>query len=124
MLIHEGRRTINDGVFALTGFDVPSDVHYDGTTLVYVDTHARWQYEPLELQRGDVILAYTDGLTEALNFADEAFGRERVQQAALAAIAEGQSAEGIVRQVLWTMRRFAGLLSRLDDLTLIAIRVL
>lgn len=43
LFIHEGRKTINDGVFALTGFDLPSDVHYDGTTLVYVDTHACWR---------------------------------------------------------------------------------
>jgi len=54
LLIHEGRKTINDGVFALTGFDVPSDVHYDGTTLVYVDTHARWQsYKELYAAKKD-----------------------------------------------------------------------
>ena len=42
LLIHESRKTINDGVFALKANDVPSQVHYDGTTLVYVDSHAVW----------------------------------------------------------------------------------
>ena len=41
-----------------------------------------------------------------------------------AAIGEGRDAEGIARMVLWAMRRFAGLQSRLDDLTMIAVQVL
>jgi sigma-B regulation protein RsbU (phosphoserine phosphatase) len=89
-----------------------------------VDAAAKWSWEPVMLQGGDVLLAYTDGISEAMNFSDEPFGRERVQKAALAAIGQGQNARGIVNHVLWEMRRFAGLQTRFDDLTLIAIKVL
>jgi sigma-B regulation protein RsbU (phosphoserine phosphatase) len=95
-----------------------------GGPVLGLDVQARWQFEPLELHGGDVILAYTDGLTEALNFEDKAFGRQRVIDAALGALREGQGAQGLVNALLWQLRRFTGLQSRLDDLTLIAIRLL
>jgi len=56
MLIHESRDTINDGDFNWwdNANDVPSAVHYSGTTLVYVDTHAVWQsYNQLKKSRND-----------------------------------------------------------------------
>jgi sigma-B regulation protein RsbU (phosphoserine phosphatase) len=95
-----------------------------GGMIIGIDPAARYQYETLALRSGDVILAFTDGIFEAMNFADEPFGRQRVEQAAIAAIGQGQSAEGIVRHVLWEMRRFAGLQTLFDDLTLLAIKVL
>jgi len=95
-----------------------------GGGVIGIDTTLTWAQEVVSLRSGDVILAYTDGLHEAMNFQSEPFGFERVEEALLAAIGQGQSAEGTVKHVLWEMRRFAGLQTRLDDLTLIAIRVL
>jgi len=89
-----------------------------------VDSNNQWRHDAIGLQSGDVIVAYTDGLPDAMNFADEPFGEQRVRAAALAAIAAGQSADGIVKHVLWEMRRFAGLQNRGDDLTIVSIRVL
>lgn len=44
MLIHESRDTINDGDFNWgSNLDIPSDVHYTGTTVVYLDSHACWR---------------------------------------------------------------------------------
>jgi len=79
-------------------------------------------HDTFVLQPGDVILAFTDGLTEALNFQDEPFGHERVQGAALRAIGEGADARTIARTALWDMRRFAGLQTRFDDITIVCIR--
>ena len=90
--------------------------------IVGIDPHGRWTHRALPLRKGDVLLAYTDGLSDAMNFADEPFGHDRLRQAAQEAIAQGQPSEGIVRHVLWTMRRYSGLQSRPDDLTMIAIR--
>jgi len=95
-----------------------------GGAVLGVDEGLRWAQDTLELQPGDVILAHTDGLHEAVNFQDEPFGRQRVEAAVLAAIAQGAAAEGIARHVLWEMRRFAGLQTRPDDLTLVVIKVL
>ena len=102
------------------------DVRYlnCGGGVLGIDTSLTWRQEAIALQSGDMILMYTDGLNEAMNFEDESFGRHRVEQAALAAIGQVHSAEGIAKHVLWEMRRFAGLQTRLDDLTLIAIQVL
>jgi hypothetical protein len=44
MLIHESRKTINDGLYLWKGndWDRPDEVHYDGTTISYSDGHVRW----------------------------------------------------------------------------------
>ncbi|HPP75426.1 MAG TPA: prepilin-type N-terminal cleavage/methylation domain-containing protein [Armatimonadota bacterium] len=46
LLIHEHRNAINDSLFywgvSQNTYDIPSNVHYDGTTVVYADGHARW----------------------------------------------------------------------------------
>ena len=44
LLVHESRRTINDGDFNWWAtLDDQSEVHYDGTTVAYVDGHAAWK---------------------------------------------------------------------------------
>ena len=44
MLIHESRDTINDGDFNWgSNLDIPSNVHYTGTTVVCLDSHACWR---------------------------------------------------------------------------------
>ncbi|MCK5114306.1 MAG: SpoIIE family protein phosphatase, partial [Phycisphaerae bacterium] len=72
----------------------------------------------VDLQSGDVVLAYTDGLSEAVNFAHEEYGRERIEKALLTAVGEGYTSENIIRHCLWDMRRFTGLHTLLDDRTL------
>ncbi|OPX25333.1 MAG: hypothetical protein B1H04_00070 [Planctomycetales bacterium 4484_123] len=90
--------------------------------VIGMDPHMQYGHEVLELRSGDALLMYTDGLPEAINFDDEAFGRERVRSAALSAVRRGETAEGIGKHVLWEMRRFAGLQRRFDDLTLVVVR--
>ncbi len=95
-----------------------------GGMVVGVDPEAQWDYDTFVLDSGDVIVIYTDGLSEALNFSDEAFGKQRIEAAAMEAVDLGLSAEATVRHILWKMRTFAGLQKRPDDLTLVAIKVL
>jgi sigma-B regulation protein RsbU (phosphoserine phosphatase) len=80
--------------------------------------------DTLALEPGDVILVYTDGLSEAMNFKDEIYGQASIAEALEVAVAQNYPAESIIRHCLWDMRRFAGLRGRLDDLTLVAIKVL
>lgn len=47
LLIHEGRDKIDDGTFFwfpdnTDGLNLPTKVHYNGSTLVYLDGHAKW----------------------------------------------------------------------------------
>ena len=78
----------------------------------------------VDLRPGDVVLAYTDGLSEALNFEHKEYGRRRIEQALTTAISEGYSAENIIRHCLWDMRRFTGLHRLMDDRTLVVVKVL
>jgi prepilin-type N-terminal cleavage/methylation domain-containing protein len=43
LLIHESRRTINDGGFNWHTYDDPAPTHYDGSTVAYVDCHVVWK---------------------------------------------------------------------------------
>jgi sigma-B regulation protein RsbU (phosphoserine phosphatase) len=71
---------------------------------------------------GDMVLAYTDGLSEALNFEHEPYGRQRIEKAMLYAATQEYSAAGTVRHMLWDLRRFCGLHSRQDDLTMVVVK--
>ena len=92
--------------------------------LLGVDMRGQWPKVSIDIRSGDVLLAFTDGLTEAFNFEDEPFGRQRVQKAAVFAVSNGQGADGVVKHALWEMRRFTGLQNRCDDLTIVGVRVL
>ncbi|KPK81459.1 MAG: hypothetical protein AMJ81_10615 [Phycisphaerae bacterium SM23_33] len=88
-----------------------------------IDPAMRYRNQVLGLRRGDLLLIFTDGLPEATNFKHETFTRDRVRAAALEACRRGESAEGVGKHLLWEVRRFAGLQTRSDDLTLVAIKV-
>ncbi len=94
-----------------------------GGGLIGVDPDMSWSYDSFTLEKSDVIFMYTDGLTEAMNFDAEMFGQQRVVQSASFAIREDFSAEAIAKHVLWEMRKFAGLQTRLDDVTLVTIKM-
>jgi sigma-B regulation protein RsbU (phosphoserine phosphatase) len=95
-----------------------------GGPLVGLDADSRYNHQVVDLLPGDTIVLYTDGLAEAMNFQDEPFGRERIRRAAEAEVSRGGSARSVGRHLLWEMRRFAGLQTRCDDLTLLTVQVL
>lgn len=72
-----------------------------------------------ELEKGDCILLYTDGATEALDQEGLEYGLPRLVQG-LQAMAGGGAA-GVVRHVAEDVRRFVGNHPQHDDITLIAI---
>ncbi len=73
------------------------------------------------LERGDCLLLYTDGVTEALDSAGDEFGVERMTES-VRARADGSSAQAIISSVIDDVRNFAGTTPQHDDITLIAIR--
>lgn len=76
----------------------------------------------LALAPRDLLLLCTDGVTEARNFADEEFGRERLWRA-LHAYGELPTQQ-VLNNIVWDVRRFVGLADQSDDMTLVAVRVL
>ena len=75
----------------------------------------------VELEPGDLLFFYTDGLVEAEDDAGEMFGAERLQS--ILRTAGGQGVDGILRQVDETVRAFRGRTEPLDDATLMALRL-
>jgi serine phosphatase RsbU (regulator of sigma subunit) len=76
--------------------------------------------ERVDLQGGDAIVFYTDGITEAFNADGDLFGIERLK-AVLAANADA-SAQGLATAVEDALHRFAGSEPQADDFTLVALK--
>ncbi len=74
----------------------------------------------IPLERGDCLLLYTDGVTEALDQNEEEFGLERTIAAVRASANDGAAA--IITRVIEELRAFVGATPQNDDITLIVIR--
>ncbi|MBU0641050.1 MAG: SpoIIE family protein phosphatase [Planctomycetes bacterium] len=81
----------------------------------------RYRESSLALQPDDFLLLYTDGAVEAMNFEGELFGRERLRTAVQQY--GSLDPEQTLRNIVWDIRRFAGLAEQSDDLTLVGVRV-
>jgi sigma-B regulation protein RsbU (phosphoserine phosphatase) len=86
-----------------------------------INPDEQFEQSILHLESGDVILLYTDGLPDAMNFRGERFGAERIKEALRTISGD---ADTIAQNILWHMRRFAGLTERTDDITMVVARVL
>jgi len=74
----------------------------------------------VRLEPGDMLIAYSDGVTECRNARDEEFGTERL--AAIARTVSGGSANQALFSTLATVLDFAEVCSASDDLTLLVVR--
>ncbi len=92
-----------------------------GGMVLGIDKNTRFERELISLQAGDVVLLYTDGAAEALNFSDEQYGRPRLGES-LIRYAD-QPAQLIAQNILWDIRRFRGLADRIDDVTLVVLKI-
>lgn len=97
-----------------------------GGMVVGIDSSQRYQRAVFDLRPRDVLLAYTDGLTDTVNFARKRFGKKRLREVMLKALAENPnlSAAEIIDRLMWEVRQFAGLSPRPDDNTMVVVRVL
>jgi len=125
-----GRIDVRSGqcTLANAGHDSPLLLHADGRVeTIAADAGPPVGFEvstdfPLwhgRLQPGDSLIAYTDGVTEAFDADNQAFGGERL----LAALRPGYSAEDNCRQLIAEVHRFAGSAPQSDDITVLAIRL-
>ena len=76
--------------------------------------------EEFELEPGDALVLYSDGVTEAVNPVMDQYGEDRLMRAVEAA--DGASAEGIRAVVMKDLAAFADGAPARDDITLVAIR--
>lgn len=98
------------GVRSLTGSGMPVGL-FAGAT--YGDEHTR-------LEPGDVLVIYSDGVTEALNLASEEYGDAR-----LAEVTSAQRTaplEDLVQRIVTSVQAFANGASQSDDVTVLVVR--
>ncbi|HIJ71760.1 MAG TPA: SpoIIE family protein phosphatase [Planctomycetes bacterium] len=77
--------------------------------------------ETIELRDEDIILLYTDGLIDAMNFDNELWGKERMLEALADSL--DRPANQIVRNILGYRRRFVGLARQIDDTSIVAVKI-
>lgn len=79
--------------------------------------------EPVEvtLSPGDVVVLYTDGVTEAANEHDEEYGIGRLS--ALVEASKGLPTKEIISAIVQDVRRFTGKRPQSDDITLMVLKV-
>jgi sigma-B regulation protein RsbU (phosphoserine phosphatase) len=76
----------------------------------------------VKLAAGDMVVMYTDGVTETRNGAGAEFGRERLEQGVLAhRFADAQTA---IDQLFADLAQFAGPTPRDDDVTIVIMKAL
>lgn len=80
----------------------------------------RYPSQEIELARGDVILFYTDGVTEATDAHEKLFGEERLQKV-LETNGNG-TARHLLRALNEEVRAFTGAYPQSDDITVVALK--
>jgi sigma-B regulation protein RsbU (phosphoserine phosphatase) len=91
-----------------------------GGTVIGIEPEAVFEQAAVDILSGDAIVMVTDGVLEAMNFQLEPYGRERLE----ASIRRHCSldVEQLAQQILWDVRRFAGLAHQSDDITVVVVK--
>jgi phosphoserine phosphatase RsbU/P len=112
------------------GHNPPLLVRADGTSELLKDSgfplgifeDSRYSESVVDFRAGDVLLMYTDGVTEACSECEESFSLARLEQVVRGA--SGQSARGICEAVAKAVNEYAaGIGGPEDDLTVAVIKV-
>ncbi len=96
-----------------------------GGLVVGIMPEEEYEAGEIALQPGDVLVAFTDGLAEASSFSGERFGVARIQRAAMEALREDREAGArqVIERIFWEQRQFVGLNAKMDDQTVVVVRV-
>jgi sigma-B regulation protein RsbU (phosphoserine phosphatase) len=79
---------------------------------------AQFAVKETVMEKGDLILIFTDGVPDAHNEANLGFGRDKV----LELLSAGRSAAAILQDLIQKLNDFTGSAAQFDDITLLAIR--
>jgi sigma-B regulation protein RsbU (phosphoserine phosphatase) len=91
-----------------------------GGTVVGLLEDAVYVQGSVRLRPGDILVAYTDGISEAMNVDDEEWGEERLLEAIQTG--RGDSAQELLKHLFEAATLFAGAAPQHDDMTLVVLR--
>ncbi len=97
-----------------------TDELYSGDLVLGVANGIGYRDHDCRLAAGDLLLLYTDGITEAANTARDLFGIERLEAVVAAEAAAGP--QSVVASVLAAVGGFSAGATQADDFTLVAVR--
>ena len=80
-----------------------------------------WELGQVKLERGDLLVAFTDGISEAMNDSDQEWGEDRLIETARAM--QGTPAKAILDHIVRSADGFVAGAPQHDDMTLIVARV-
>ena len=82
---------------------------------------SQYSFEIFQLEIGDVLVAYTDGITESENPTGDQFGRERLES--ILCGCNGRDPHGILKHILDELSSHSAGSSQADDMTLLVMQV-
>lgn len=91
-----------------------------GGTLVGAFEEAPFTREDVQLADGDIVVLYSDGVSEALNANEEEFGEARIRAAVERVVAEPP--ERVLRAIYDALTSFTGTVIPHDDMTAVVLR--
>lgn len=93
-----------------------------GGTVLGVSRRVEFEQERIQLSPGDLMVFYTDGISDAMGKHDEVFGVDRLKQ--VVTRASSQDAADIIADIHFHVSQFAGAVPKNDDRTVVVIKVL
>jgi serine phosphatase RsbU (regulator of sigma subunit)/CHASE2 domain-containing sensor protein len=112
----------HDAPFLFGNGRPPAQLATDAGPPLGLADDAEYPVARCRLAPGDRLCLFSDGISEAMNAAGGAFGRDRLRAALAEAPAEGDSA-AILAAILARTKAFAGSAEQSDDLTLMVLSV-
>ncbi|MBS1827692.1 MAG: SpoIIE family protein phosphatase [Acidobacteria bacterium] len=116
-------------LYANCGHNPPILLRSSGGTLalnptgpgVGLSMRSTYRHAETTLQAGDILLAFTDGITEAMNPQNEEFGEVRLQDAL--SEARTLAPEAILQHIVTTVEQFSAGAPQHDDMTAVVFKV-
>jgi len=87
--------------------------------VVGVIPNARFGVKQVTMQKNDLLVAFTDGIPDAVNAEDVIFGRERLTELVRGG---GTSPAALIETIAAQLGQFVGAAAQFDDITLLAIK--
>jgi phosphoserine phosphatase RsbU/P len=92
-----------------------------GMILGVMKTIMPYKSESIQLQSGDVLIMFTDGISEAMNRTSEEFSDERLEKLSLEVA--NDSADNFLKKIQCEVQKFTDGANQSDDITLVIVKV-